>query len=323
MTLPVSRRAKLALAAALVTSLIACASADAGPFRDRYGLTQGEISSGGTLRSYEMYRPDGLKGPSPLVIMLHGGGGNGKNGVKMTGFNALAVTHGFTVVYPDGSGRGRFLTWNAGHCCQYAMEEGIDDVGFLSDLIDDLVARGIADPDRVYVTGMSNGAMMSHRAGRELSGKIAAIAPVVGAVFGDEKPAALPVPALIITGAKDENVPAAGGNGTFKRRITNPPNDMPYAPARAAFDYWTASNGCPGETRPKTVTDVYTLRRGAGCKSPVQWYEIMHGAHAWPGGSKGSRRGDAPVEDFDASQVIWDFFESQSRSMPGRGQPSR
>ncbi|WP_321488054.1 PHB depolymerase family esterase [uncultured Hyphomonas sp.] len=300
------------VATASIALLMACASAEARPLRsggDR--LTEGQITSSGAQRTYEMHRPARLSGPSPLVIMLHGGGGNGKNGAMMTGFNALAEKEGFTVVYPDGSGRRKLLTWNAGHCCAYAMEEDVDDVRFLSDLIDDLVARGIADPRRVYITGMSNGAMMTYRAGRELSGKVAAIAPVVGAMFGDEPPAAHPVPALIITGAKDTHVPASGGHGESSRRLGGPPGDLPYAPAHVAFDYWRGSNGCHGEKKLRQ-TDVYALLEGRGCRAALQWYVIKDGGHAWPGGRQGSRRGDEPVPDFDASEVIWNFFERQA-----------
>jgi len=300
-------RSRFRLAALSAAILASAALAEAGPLRrGTDGLTEGEITSGGILRTYEMHRPDRLKEPSPLVIMLHGGGGNGQNGAKMSGFNGLADREGFTVVYPDGSGRGPLLTWNAGHCCAWAMEQKVDDVRFLSDLIDDLVAKGIADPDRVYVTGMSNGAMMTYRAGRELSGKIAAIAPVVGAMFGDEAPAPA-MPVLMVTGAKDTRVPAAGGNGAFPRRM-GAPNDRPFAPAEDAFDYWTGSNDCRLEARPEK-TAAYTLRQGRGCAAPVLWYDISDGGHAWPGGRKGGRKGDEPVKDFDASAVIWAFFE--------------
>ncbi len=294
---------------ASIAFLIACTSAGAGPLRaGGEVLTEGQITSNGTQRTYEMHRSKRLSGPSPLVIMLHGGGGNGKSGAMMTGFNALAEKEGFTVVYPDGSGRGPLLTWNAGHCCAWAMEQKVDDVHFLSDLIDDLVAKGIADPDRVYVTGMSNGAMMTYRAGRELSGKVAAIAPVVGAMFGDEAPAPA-IPVLMVTGAKDTRVPAAGGNGAFPRRM-GAPNDRPFAPAKDAFAYWIGSNDCRLEARPEK-TGTYTLRQGRGCTAPVLWYDITDGGHAWPGGRKGGRKGDEPVRDFDASEVIWDFFSTQ------------
>ncbi|MEZ6012483.1 MAG: alpha/beta fold hydrolase [Hyphomonas sp.] len=306
-------RSRLRLVALAAAVLASAAVAEAGPLRRAMdGLTEGEISSDGTTRTYDIHRPDGLKGPSPLVIMLHGGGGSGKNGARMSGFNALADREGFTVVYPDGTGRGPFLTWNAGHCCAYAMEQKVDDVGFLSDLIDDLVAKGVADPKRVYVTGMSNGAMMTHRAGRELSGKVAAIAPVVGAVFGDEALPAYPVPALILTGALDRNVPAEGGYGKNPARQTSAPNDAPYASAEAAMRYWMSANKCTGEAPSKTVP-AYTVRTGSGCAAPVRWYVLTENGHAWPGGQKGSRRGDTPVEDFDASEVIWDFFKTQSR----------
>lgn len=295
-----------------IALLMACTSAAAGPLRPgSEGLTEGQITSSGTQRTYEMHRPGRLSGPSPLVIMLHGGGGNAKNGAVMTGFNALAEEEGFTVVYPDGSGRSKLLTWNAGHCCAFAMQEDVDDVRFLSDLIDDLVARGIADRRRVYITGMSNGAMMTYRAGRELPGKVAAIAPVVGAMFGDEPPVAHPVPALIITGAKDAHVPAAGGYAESSRRFGDPPNDLPYASAYDAFDFWRASNGCHGEKKLRQ-TDTYVLHEGMGCRAALQWYAITDGGHAWPGGRKGSRRGDEPVPDFDASEIIWNFFERQT-----------
>ncbi len=306
-----ARRLRLPLAA-LAAVLAFAAVAEAGPFRrNRGGLSEQELVSDGVTRTYQMHRPDSLKGPAPVVIMFHGGGGSGQNGAKMTGFNDLADREGFVAVYPDGSGKGRFLTWNAWHCCQYAMQEGIDDVAFTARVIDDLAARGIADPDRVYLTGMSNGAMMTHKAGRDLAGKVAAIAPVVGAVFGDEAMAASPVPALIITGALDENVPPEGGYGKNPARQDSPPNDAPYAPAGAAMEYWMQANHCASEARPKT-TKIYTLRQGAGCDAPVQWYVLKEGGHAWPGGRKGSPMGDAPVKTFDASEVIWAFFRDQS-----------
>ena len=295
---------------ALVAAMMMAACAHAAPEPAQPGtLVEHELVSGGAERSYLVYRPGSVRGPAPLVIVLHGGGGNAEHGMKMASLNALALREGFVAVYPNGSGRRRFLTWNAGHCCQYAMQQEVDDVGFISDLIDELVASGVADPDRVHVTGMSNGAMMAFRVGRELSHKVAAIAPVVGAMFGDEPPAASPVATLIITGAQDQRVPAAGGNGVTGRR-GGPPNDRPFAPAGQALAYWMESNDCSGEARPIS-TAVYTLRQGTGCAAPTLWYSLPQGGHAWPGGRKGSPRGDEPVQDFDASAVIWEFFSAQ------------
>ena len=71
-------------------------------------------------------------------------------------------------------------TWNADNCCGYAHRQNVDDVGFISALIEELVADYQVDPSRVSVTGFSNGAMMTFRLACELSGKIAAAAPYAG-----------------------------------------------------------------------------------------------------------------------------------------------
>ena len=161
----------------------------------------------GVTRSYVVRAPALPAGATrvPMVIVLHGGGGNAANAETMTGFTAKAAKEGFIVVYPNGSGRlqDKLLTWNAGHCCAYAMKEGVDDVKFIDALIDTMVRDYPVDAHRIYVTGMSNGGMMTHRLGRELSGRIAAIAPVVATVFGDEARPVGAVPALIINGMLD------------------------------------------------------------------------------------------------------------------------
>lgn len=279
------------------------------------GMVRREIASGGLTRSYHLYAPPGISKPAPLVIMLHGGGGNGKNGAMMSGLNAAAAREGFLVIYPDGtSRRGPFKTWNGGHCCAYAMQENIDDVGFISALIDSLVAEGSVDPKRVYATGMSNGAIMAHRLGRELPEKIAAIAPVVGAVFGDEQPAARPVSAMIVTGMLDENVPPAGGYGVSPRQ-RNDPNDRSYAPAAAQAAYWAATNGCPKAKTETEKTAAYTLTTYTGCKegSEVLWYNLTEGTHSWPGGRPGHRGGDEPSKGLATNDVMWAFFERHDR----------
>src|SRR5262249_44936305 len=115
------------------------------------GLERRTIQSGGTERVYYLHDPArNLPGKTrPAVLVLHGGGGNGKISAAMSGFSEKADTEGFLAVYPNGSGRlgeDRLLTWNANHCCAYAMRERVNDVGFISDLIDDLVRRDRVDP---------------------------------------------------------------------------------------------------------------------------------------------------------------------------------
>jgi polyhydroxybutyrate depolymerase len=271
------------------------------------------LSFGGLTRSYVLREPAQPRGTLPLVIVLHGGGGNAANAENMTGFTAKARKEGFIVVYPNGTGplEDKLLTWNAGHCCAYAMKQDIDDVGFIDALIDELIARHPVDARRIYITGMSNGGMMTHRAGRELSGRIAAIAPVVATVFGDESKPAHPVPALIINGMLDENVPYQGGapGGRGARSW----DGTPALPALKQAEFWAAANGCK-PTPDKDENTMWILWRSA-CPSTadVLLYLVKDNGHAWPGGQPGSRRGDTPGTALNATDVIWDFFKAHSK----------
>jgi polyhydroxybutyrate depolymerase len=295
------------------TALLVCAVAQAAPD----GLQRRTIKTGGVERTYYMHEPtQSLPGLRPLVLVLHGGGGNGKISAMMSGFNPKADAEGFLAVYPNGSGRfgeDRLLTWNAGHCCAYAMRERANDVGFISDLIDELVRRDRVDPKRVYVTGMSNGGMMSYRLGRELPHKIAAIAPVVGAMFGDETPPAMPMPVLIFNSRTDESVPFDGGPA--KIRGGTAVGDSDYKPVAFALDFWAKANRCappPTVTQQPRVTITRYDRCAGGAR--VVLYALDGGGHSWPGGKASGRRGaDDPDANVDATSLMWDFFKQHSR----------
>lgn len=99
---------------------------------------------------------------------------------RLSGLNAKADEAGFIVVYPYGTGRmeNQLLTFNGGECCGYAMQNDVDDAGFVRALLDDLASVTLIDPLRVFATGLSNGGIMSHHVAAELADRIAAIAPV-------------------------------------------------------------------------------------------------------------------------------------------------
>jgi polyhydroxybutyrate depolymerase len=249
----------------------------------------------------------------PLVIVLHGGGGNGLNAEAMTGFTSRGRDEGFIVVYPEGTARGRsrLLTWNAGHCCGYAMQAGIDDVGFLGALIDHLAGEYPVDRQRVYVTGMSNGAMMSHRAGIELPGRIAAIAPVAGGLFGDEAADRQRVSAIMINGMLDRSVPYGGGEPGG--RFAGSWDGTPVTPAVAQAAFWAAANGC--STEATTVDAGAWVHVRHDCPAPlgVELYAVKDNGHAWPGGQRGSALGDIPSTALNATDVIWAFFSAHGQ----------
>jgi len=283
---------------------------------DSNGLVRRTIMSGGVERSYQLHEPaQSLPGTRPLVLVLHGGGGNGVISAAMSGFNAKADAEGFLAVYPNGSGRfgERLLTWNATHCCAYAMRENAKDVGFISDLIGELIRRDRVDPKRVYVTGMSNGAMMSFRLGRELSNKIAAIAPVVGAMFGDETPPPLPMPIIMFNSRTDKSVPFEGGPAKIRAGTTV--GNADYKPAAFALDFWAKANRC---NQPPTIAQQpgVTITRFDRCdaNASVVLYALDSGGHSWPGGRASGRRGaDEPDAKVDATSLMWDFFKLRTR----------
>lgn len=260
--------------------------------------------------------------PTSLVIVLHGGGGSAENVASQTGFDRVAQREKIIVVYPNGSGRreDKLLTWNAGHCCAYAMQNKVDDVGFISALIDHMLAHHPIDPKRVYVTGLSNGGMMTHRVGYMLSDKVAAIAPVIAAVYGDETLPAYPVPTLIINGAVDESVPPDGGtlgagrsSRPLLRRMLGNAADSDVLPASAQVDFWSKANGCQHVTTAQLKNALWIQHSDCRSNAEVQFYSVANNGHAWPGGTAPREAAAKPSADFDASDVIWKFFEQHPR----------
>ena len=177
-------------------------------------------------RSFRIHTPSDFNRNEqlPLVIALHGRGGNARSMILLTrkGFNRLSERDRFLVVYPDGIDR----NWNDGRMDEEANDrahrDNIDDVGFISALIDSLITDYNVDPKRIYVTGISNGAIMSYRLACELSDKITAIAPVDGNMPLYILPGcspSRPISVLAINSTDDPLVPYNGGeiHGSIRR----------------------------------------------------------------------------------------------------------
>jgi polyhydroxybutyrate depolymerase len=299
-------RRAVAAGLVLVVVLTACGRgrADPAPTPTAAATHELTVTVDGRERNYRVYTPAGATTGRPVVVFLHGGGGTGELFQRVSSMDRVADKGGFVVVYPDGTGRlgDKLLTWNAGDCCAYAKEQNVDDVGFVRVLIDDVTAR--FGTGRVFVTGFSNGAMMTYRLGCELADRIAGIAVVSGAMNLDTCTPSRRLPVLIIHGTADTAVPYDGGPsssefptaGTWTNRSV-----------RYAVDFWTKHNGCgpvPAEARDGEVTEqTYT------CAEPVTVYTVDGGGHGWPGGKKARPNAveEAPPRP-DASAVIWAFF---------------
>lgn len=279
------------------------------------GDLQGSMTSGGMTRTYVYRLPaslDPAKKPWPMVIALHGRMGTGAQQETLTHFSTIADREGFIVVYPDGIEK----SWADGRPGSPAEEAGTDDVGFISDLIDELVKDEGADPNRVFVTGMSNGAMMSYRLGCDLSNKVAAIGPVAGLLYtglADNCAPSRPISALIVAGTDDPLMPYAGGQ-------VGSDTGGDVLSAQQTREKWAALNGCPTEpvktTEPdKDPNDGTTITKEAhspcSADTEVLLYTIDQGGHTWPGGDQylNEKIIGKTSRDMDASEVLWEFFK--------------
>lgn len=277
----------------------------------------------GRERTYHVYVPSHLPeaSPVPLLLALHGGTGWGLQFEKNSGFDGLAEANGFLVVYPDGieigDGGGLLANgrvWNGGYCCGRAVTEGVDDVKFLSMLIDQLDKDYPVDTTRVYAAGHSNGAIMSYRLACELSDKIVAVGLQAGSLGVDTCPMKRPVSLLHIHGTADTNHPIDGGVGTSGI------SGVDFHPAIDGVETIARADGC--ESTPSS--DVDTVNRDLtidvyeGCRerSDVVFVRVRGASHAWMG-HEGSRAAQlltgAPYMDYDSSLAIWTFLASHAR----------
>ncbi len=275
------------------------------------------IKHGGLDRSYLVHLPPGFdKSKSlPVVIQLHGGGSNAAQTDKLTKFQTLADKDNFIVVAPDGIGS----RWNDGKegAIYRAATENIDDVGFISALIDRLVTSLNVDPKRVYVAGVSNGGMMTLRLGVQLADKIAAIGSVIGSLANPwfSLTPQRPLPVIMINSTEDPLVPIEGGGVTFLGRVTG----QVAAPADVV-KYWVEKNGCSAPVVKEDLPDISTTDGSTvtretytGCKDNVEviFYLVKGASHTWPGGPQfdDETRIGKVNRDFDATAVIWEFFK--------------
>ena len=277
-----------------------------------HGNSTQSFTFAGRERAYLVHLPPAIgNSPLPLVLVLHGGGGNAANAARMTQMSALADKENFIVVYPNGSGRldDTLLTWNSGNCCGYALDNSVDDVGFIRALIEKLQRDYPIDARRVYATGISNGGMMSYRLACELSDKIAAIAPVAGALNVECKPAQ-PVSVIAFHGTNDQNVPYNGGVGS-KSIDPHPRTDQSVA---YALTFWSQFDQCaPTPRRDERGSIVHDTYANCANGTGVELYTINGGGHAWPGGDRLTVLLDAPTQEISATELMWKFFKQHPK----------
>ena len=250
------------------------------------------LDYGGLSRSYIVHVPPGYdpSAPTPVVFNFHGFTSNASQEVFFSNMNPTADAHGFLVVYPDGYAS----SWNAGSCCGDAASEGVDDVGFIRALVDEVASLLCIDRDRVYASGMSNGGFLSYRLACEAADVFAGFAPVAGGIGITGCSPSRPVSLIAYHGTADSYVPYAFGESSL-------------------HDYADLA-GCTGDPvrtmYGTSYCDVYEACDG-GVRVGLCTLDGMD--HCWPGGEPPRTICETFIGvysvDLNANEHLWEFLD--------------
>lgn len=290
-------------------------------------LSPGDYNSNMTVdsrqREYILHIPTGYS-PAieyPLVIVLHGGYGNAADIVQSTKFNDLAdnVIGQFIVAYPDA-----FIDhWADGRGTTTEEIMGVDDVKFISNLVDEIKQTVNLNLKKIYVCGISNGGMMTYRIGIERSDKFAAIGVVAGCIaqnISSQIPTD-PVSVIHFHGTDDWLVPYAGGVvplGAGGQVVS----------AEGSGWFWVNKNNTDSSPTVTALPDQlpddgttvvkYAFSNGDN-NTEVVFYKIIGGGHTWPINTNLRYSKVTPsgllteCHDVDATRLIWDFFKNKAK----------
>ena len=268
-----------------------------------------DLMVGEQYRSYLLHVPPSLdrRQPAPVVLAFHSAAMNGAGMARFSGLSEKADRAGFIAVYPNGTGATPYLRyWDAGG----VRGRPSDDVRYVAALLDDLATLVNVDTRRVYATGMSNGAMLCYRLAAELSGRIAAIAPVAGTMAIESCHPRRPVSVLHFHGTKDGLVLFGGPD-------ERTPKNLKFLSVEDSVRAWAKVNGCP-ETpiivplpdRFDDGTKVLQHSYGPGREgAEVVLYVVDGGGHTWPGRDPRVRVLGKSTKEISANDLIWDFFQ--------------
>jgi polyhydroxybutyrate depolymerase len=246
------------------------------------GVSSQQLMSGQRQRAYRLFVPPGYDGAArlPLVLDLHGSGGNSTGQARTSGLETLSATERFIVATLDADG----ARWNV------PVQEGrADDVAYVRDVMTHVAARVCIDETRVYVTGFSGGGRMTSLLACQLGSRIAAIAPV-SALRWPGPCTGRPVPVLTFHGLADPQNPydghAAGRGAEWLESVPD------------ALAGWARHNSCKGDVILEDPPGPLSTMRYEGCGAEVRMIRIDGLGHTWA------------KQEVDATVVMWQFFKA-------------
>ena len=301
------------------------------------GQHEFSIEHGGISRRYIVYLPISYNkaNVAPVIFNFHGGGGNAESNISMANMNETADKYGFIVVYPEGTGVKIFgktiAAWNTGTDERIVH---VDDVGFIAVVIEKIKSDFNGNPARIYATGISNGAQMAYRLACELSGTIAAIAPVAAQGVTAPCNSQRPMPIMHFHGTEDMCAPYAGGicggciQKYFKATIGIEIKQVQFQcdPVPEYIKKWITINRI-ADTAPHIVyqnNSAQCIAYGKDEPGEVVLCTVDGMGHTWPGGTYGipceggldakkCRQWISVVgklnADISANEIMWEFFK--------------
>ena len=294
------------------------------------GISDQTMMVNGTNRNYRVYVPNSITAMRAIVLVLHGGGGEGL-GVADIGthplsvFRTVADREGFVVVYPGGL-PAKDIEGNAGwvDCrADNIVSSGADDVGFLATLVERVRTEYGLTTSRMFMAGGSNGAQMTHAFAFNRADLIAAVATSSGSLPQTPLPGGCttgpsrPLPILVLHGTRDTQMPWAGG---CVANLGGACNRGRVISAEATRDRWLQINGLSGVNPSQTVLDGSKTDAGPANRFdyagtiPLQWWRLDGAGHT--GASQTVIVSPNPFtgiqnRDIEFAEVAWAFFASR------------
>jgi polyhydroxybutyrate depolymerase len=281
------------------------------------------VASGGVERWYLRHVPPAHDSttPVPVVVDLHGYSEGAEVHAMVSGLGPYGDEQGFVTVTPHGQGRGPVPLWDT--------TPGGPDQVFLEAMLDDVEASLCVDTARVFVTGLSNGAMMTSTLACALSDRIAAAAPVAGVTEVAGCSPDRPVPVVAFHGTDDgflaydggfgpqvASLPSPDGQGTLGDMAAEPDGSSeaggPSVPEVVAD--WAGRNGCDDAAPEEAAIadDVTLLSFACPAGAEAELYRVEGGGHSWPGSELLANVDNIvghTTMSISADEVMWEFFE--------------
>ena len=262
-------------------------------------LIEQSILHNGEEREYLAYVPASYdeNADYPVVLNFHGFGGNAKDYVRYeSDFRDVAEQEGVILIYPQALLLSGFSVWNAAPLAE-DNKTSTDDIGFIETLLDDLQETLSIDPNRIYATGFSNGAMFAYALACFTEGLIAGVAAVSGLQLNLEDCApSHPISVLIAHSTTDDVIPYAGSSDV--------------ASVGETVSFWRTVNQTSTEAEESNhnlgdeTVWLYTYREGTN-GAQVLHYKVENGKHEWF---------DHIIEEQSFASLMWDFLSPQTLS---------